>query len=1414
MDVDETNEVSCSGENSGKNSFPFLTFAGLKPGNEKFSELSVELIMESSLGQETLTNGFIMELWSLVELQARGQKEEISPVKITRRQFSEIVGCILFKWTPGQITQNFIKKVSYPRDVDVLRRKLDTGVLGQFDVWQRGKDIFEKYTFGNSDVTRKPESDDNSTTEVAIELQPNPDIEGGAQATIRDSLLSHSTNIPDSEPGRRGSPKPTSDFLLLNESAELEISDFQDLTEDQEKESETGESEASLSVFSSCPNLIKLGFLKDGSSVLECLRIWNPAVEDLTNGVILEIERHFGDAQTLKMLISKIYLILKIHFKRQNQNLYKCFSSYIKRTKLKIIELDKPWIYFGDLSPGGKLFKPELLKPPSKFDETIQNLLNVYKNQEQFKVCSGCGSEGDYFCCQGCFSMFYCSRGCQIDDWLSSHKLSCQQLSEGLLKTGVMMPPSNLPENTQSLKGKFRRSLGLLKAASEKIENLEIELEDLNAGNKFLADINDTNAEMVLELRLEISSLKSALLRSKKEKAGKSSAFKKLKRKFDEIEDESDDENMVIEGSKLENKKTQTVMSVTGQEVELIEVKRDLSHTFNNLEVFSAKELKIDPSGKSYGESSCVRLPSSRTTWPNHKVSTRAVQGRASTVKDFITLISGASHLSREESMKAENILFSFLIKQNQDVFRNLLRTNTDILSIVMKMSPEESSKFMHLSSTSYSSKRKMSTMFGKIFHFNILSSEKKQRSFEKSKLSLVDRSKLEHGTLLMHKTATSEHSTLCSFVRVSDLSVFISELITLAKSQETPDPASMKNLQHPLYFGKIWIIIAGDKGAQTMKFVAGVGGHDPHLFGMFEASDTPANLLAFQSKYIQQLRQMIAFGLEVTKDDDGDETEVLEVEVLATGDKAYLYDENGHAGAAASYPSIFRLVTSTHLRKSHLDGSPHNMSNPECQFPDRTPDGIDRDYHENVNDKRAGNVRTRGKFHNSIVGPRLLPLRSQYHFCVSSLHIGLGLVLRMMEYIEIDCDMIDGTKNVDDLAELENRFDELEGVAITNSDDEEESPQLMDEDVVLSEVMQINKVKRDMLEVEWMEKSMEVLEMEEKEKEVSEEIFEKLTILDRIEFVLAGDTNGVKAIAKKANRVRHCLKSFGNWKPRESWHCDHCLLTGFDRDIVWRVCNVCNKNTHVFCQVWSDSDMAAISAENSGLYQCRKCSGVTTLPGIRSCLLDQIQSLKIRSTDLTVELSRFREEESHLKHNCSQFMGSTRLKLQEVLEKDLSVNRADYHTSCFVGNHCDIIVDKFEKVTEVLSSKPEVREKYEEFFKYYKPVHFLMKAHRFLTSDELDLIDFNCEKLGEVYPKHFKGKTIPPKLDDLIFVVPRFARRWNTVGGLREEKIEAFHNSSKYYNIFIGPGGLRVPTAVWSRPPGPTLVPGITNCI
>ena len=79
--------------------------------------------------------------------------------------------------------------------------------------------------------------------------------------------------------------------------------------------------------------------------------------------------------------------------------------------------------------------------------------------------------------------------------------------------------------------------------------------------------------------------------------------------------------------------------------------------------------------------------------------------------------------------------------------------------------------------------------------------------------------------------------------------------------------------------------------------------------------------------------------------------------------------------------------------------------------------------------------------------------------------------------------------------------------------------------------------------------------------------------------------------------------------------------------------------------------------------------------------------------------LTKLQQEESKAKQECIKFMGSTRLALQDALKNKLGVHRADYHSSCFVGNHCDLIVDKYEVLTAVI----DVKEKYDKFFEHYK---------------------------------------------------------------------------------------------------------------
>ena len=72
MDVDDDQEATRA-LGQERNKFPFLTFAGIIPASEDFSKSSRKCLMEANIGQEILTNGFVLELWSLVVLNTPGE---------------------------------------------------------------------------------------------------------------------------------------------------------------------------------------------------------------------------------------------------------------------------------------------------------------------------------------------------------------------------------------------------------------------------------------------------------------------------------------------------------------------------------------------------------------------------------------------------------------------------------------------------------------------------------------------------------------------------------------------------------------------------------------------------------------------------------------------------------------------------------------------------------------------------------------------------------------------------------------------------------------------------------------------------------------------------------------------------------------------------------------------------------------------------------------------------------------------------------------------------------------------------------------------------------------------------------------------------------------------------------------------
>ena len=98
------------------------------------------------------------------------------------------------------------------------------------------------------------------------------------------------------------------------------------------------------------------------------------------------------------------------------------------------------------------------------------------------------------------------------------------------------------------------------------------------------------------------------------------------------------------------------------------------------------------------------------------------------------------------------------------------------------------------------------------------------------------------------------------------------------------------------------------------------------------------------------------------------------------------------------------------------------------------------------------------------------MPLKSQLHNSVSSLHIGLAIVLCMISFMEVDCDIIDGSKSNFDAGAAHISFYEFEACCEDDNEEEEEQQELMEEDVendeMLTDTMRQNNVQRELLEI------------------------------------------------------------------------------------------------------------------------------------------------------------------------------------------------------------------------------------------------------------------------------------------------------------------------------------------------------------
>ena len=115
------------------------------------------------------------------------------------------------------------------------------------------------------------------------------------------------------------------------------------------------------------------------------------------------------------------------------------------------------------------------------------------------------------------------------------------------------------------------------------------------------------------------------------------------------------------------------------------------------------------------------------------------------------------------------------------------------------------------------------------------------------------------------------------------------------------------------------------------------------------------------------------------------------------------------------------------------------------------------------------------------------------------------------------------------------------------------------------------------------------------------------------------------------------------------------------------------------------------------------------------------------------------------------------------------------YNTLKRFSNSLFPLITHLSQIADVFKEMSEEYNGFTEGCHILKQLQPLVKAKRFLSEAELDLLEKLCLEVGVVFPRVFKG-TISPKIHDLVFHLPRIARHLGTVGRVREDVLESKH--------------------------------------
>ena len=103
--------------------------------------------------------------------------------------------------------------------------------------------------------------------------------------------------------------------------------------------------------------------------------------------------------------------------------------------------------------------------------------------------------------------------------------------------------------------------------------------------------------------------------------------------------------------------------------------------------------------------------------------------------------------------------------------------------------------------------------------------------------------------------------------------------------------------------------------------------------------------------------------------------------------------------------------------------------------------------------------------------------------------------------------------------------------------------------------------------------------------------------------------------------------------------------------------------------------------------------------------------------------------------------VGDTEFKLLETLDS-IKVVCQSYHRNVFIGNHCKISLNNYQKLCSVVSGEPEFRKDTSESFHIYSELKKLILAKRFLTEAEILPAKQLCTRFDK-FKIHFPNEAV-----------------------------------------------------------------------